>query len=313
MRPEKLRVPIRADRELVFQIASNPKFDAFIMGVIIFNCVVMGLRHHGESQGMTDFQEAMNFMCTCIFTCEAVTKMTAFGFSDYFHDSWNRFDFGVVLGSWADIILRALELMTGVNSAIFRIVRISRVVGRVGRLFKASQQLKGLQVRLSSRFLHVFFLSSSRFLHSTLVFRLQIIFDTFINALPSLLSIGTLLFLILYIFAILGMNLFGKIAHHGPCLSKYRNFETAPVAMMTLFGVATADGFACMTHACMVQEDMHVPPACSEADGTCGDELTAKLFFLTFSVIIMFSTIEMTVNIVMSKFDDLTGKVTISY
>ena len=76
--------------------------------------------------------------------------------------------------------------------------------------------------------------------------------------------------------------------------------------MMTLFGVATADGFACMTHACMVQEDMHVPPACSEADGTCGDELTAKLFFLTFSVIIMFSTIEMTVNIVMSKFDDLT-------
>ena len=65
--------------------------------------------------------------------------------------------------------------------------------GWIGRLFKASPQLKGL----------------------------EIIFDTFINALPSLLSIGALVFLILYIFAILGMNLFGKVAHHGPCLNQY--------------------------------------------------------------------------------------------
>jgi hypothetical protein len=278
MAPEKLRVPARADREAAFKIASNPKFDSFIMGTIMFNCFIMAMKTHGESQAMTDFQEAMNILCTIIFTAEAVIKIFAFGASEYFRDSWNRFDFFVVVGSWVDILLRLAEMMTGINYAIFRIVRIARVVGRVGRLFKASQQLQGL----------------------------QIIFDTFINALPSLGSIAVLVCLILYIFAILGMNLFGKVAHHGPCLGQYRNFETTPVAMMTLFGVATADGFACMTHACMVSEDMYTPAVCTEEAGNCGDKTTAQVFFLMFSVIIMFSTMEMTVNIVMSKFDDLT-------
>eukprot|EP01046_Picozoa_sp_COSAG06_P040999 COSAG06_NODE_5029_length_3778_cov_2.337864_3_plen_268_part_01 len=268
MAPEKLRVPARADREAAFKIASNPKFDSFI-------CFIMAMKTHGESQAMTDFQEAMNILCTIIFTAEAVIKIFAFGASEYFRDSWNRFDFFVVVGSWVDILLRLAEMMTGINYAIFRIVRIARVVGRVGRLFKASQQLQGL----------------------------QIIFDTFINALPSLGSIAALVCLILYIFAILGMNLFGKVAHHGPCLGQYRNFETTPVAMMTLFGVATAYGFACMTHACMVSEDMYTPAVCTEEAGNCGDKTTAQVFFLMFSVIIMFSTMEMTVNIVMSKFD----------
>ena len=59
---------------------------------------------------------------------------------------------------------------------------------RVARIFKASQQLSGL----------------------------QIIFDTFINAMPQLFSIMTLILLILYIFAILGMNLFGTVVRHGP-------------------------------------------------------------------------------------------------
>eukprot|EP01043_Picozoa_sp_COSAG02_P047092 COSAG02_NODE_4477_length_5322_cov_8.823090_2_plen_1152_part_00 len=278
VRPEKKREPARADREAAFKIASSPKFDTFIMCTIMVNCVVMGMKTHGESEAMADFQEGVNLICTIIFTAEAVIKIFAFGFSEYFRDSWNRFDFFVVAGSWVDILLRVFELMTGVNYAIFRIVRIARIVGRVGRLFKASQQLKGL----------------------------QIIFDTFINALPSLFSIATLVFLILYIFAILGMNLFGKVAHHGPCLGKYRNFENAPVAMMTLFGVATADGFACMTHACMVSEDLYSPSVCTEEAGNCGNKGSAQIFFMVFSLIIMFSTIEMTVNIVMSKFDDLT-------
>eukprot|EP01043_Picozoa_sp_COSAG02_P025790 COSAG02_NODE_1462_length_12490_cov_71.373820_8_plen_1201_part_00 len=278
VRPEKKREPARADREAAFKIASNPKFDTFIMCTIVANCVVMAMKTHGESEAMSNFQEGVNLICTIIFTAEAVVKIFAFGHSEYFRDAWNRFDFVVVAGSWVDILLRVFELMTGINYAIFRIVRIARIVGRVGRLFKASQQLKGL----------------------------QIIFDTFINALPSLFSIAMLVFLILYIFAILGMNLFGKVAHHGPCLGKYRNFESAPVAMMTLFGVATADGFACMTHACMVSEDLYSPSVCSEEAGNCGDKGAAQMFFMVFSLVIMFSTIEMTVNIVMSKFDDLT-------
>ena len=278
VRPEKKRVPTNADRESAFKIAINPNFEWFIMGTICVNCAVMATKTHDESEIMEYFQEGVNILCTIIFTGEAGIKIFAFGPKEYFQDSWNQFDFFVVAGSWADIVLRALETTTSINYAIFRIVRIARIIGRVGRLFKGSQQLKGL----------------------------QIIFDTFINALPSLVSITALVLLILYVFAILGMNLFGKVAHHGPCLGKHRNFESAPIAMMTLFGVATADGFACMTHACMVSEDLYSPAVCTEEAGNCGSKGAAQAFFMAFSLIIMFSTIQLTVNIVMSKFDDLT-------
>ena len=277
VRPAKKRVPTNAERESAFKIAINPNFEWFIMGTIVVNCAVMATKTHGESEAMENFQEVVNILCTIIFTGEAGIKTFAFGPKEYFQDSWNQFDFCVVAGSWVDILLRALE-MTSVNSAIFRIVRIARIIGRVGRIFKGSQQLKGL----------------------------QLIFDTFINALPSLVSITALVLLILYVFAILGMNLFGKVAHHGPCLGKHRNFESAPTAMMTMFGVATADGFACMTHSCMVSEELYSPAVCTEKAGNCGSKGAAQVFFMAFSLIIMFSTMQLTVNIVMSKFDDLT-------
>ena len=277
VRPEKTHVASRADREAAFKLATSPRFEAFIMGTIVFNCGVMAVKSHGESEEMALLQTAMNEICTFIFTGEVGLKIWAFGFKGYFSETWNQFDFVVVVGSWVDILFRAMQWMTGVNSALFRIVRIARIVGRVARIFKASQQLSGL----------------------------QIIFDTFINAMPQLFSIMTLILLILYIFAILGMNLFGTVVRHGPCLNEYRNFETAPVAMMTLFGVATGDGFACVAHACMVEENTYRPAICT--DGTdCGNSAVAVAFFVAFSLIIMFSTIEMTVNIVMSKFDDLT-------
>ena len=62
---------------------------------------------------------------------------------------------------------------------------------------------------------------------------------------PSLGSVGLLVMLTLYIFAILGMNLFGKVRLQH-CLTEHQHFQDVPTAMLTLFGVATADGFSCM-------------------------------------------------------------------
>lgn len=103
--------------------------------------------------------------------------------------------------------------------------------------------------------------------------------------------------------AVLGMNLFGKLAWTG-CIGEHSNFQTVPVGMLTLFGVGTKDRVACTMAAAMVQE-----PHCSMADGTCGNALTTKLFFLFFSFAIMFTTIEMFVNVILQKFEDLSTAV----
>jgi mannitol-specific phosphotransferase system IIBC component len=40
----------------------------------------------------------INNLFMVIFTCEAVMKISAMG-CDYFRDSWNKFDFTVVVGT----------------------------------------------------------------------------------------------------------------------------------------------------------------------------------------------------------------------
>ena len=75
---------------------------------------------------------------------------------------------------------------------------------------------------------------------------LQLIFGTFIYALPSLFYVALLLLLIFFIWAVLGMNLLGRTALQG-CLDGHKNFQDTPTAMLTLFGAATGDGITCMT------------------------------------------------------------------
>lgn len=52
---------------------------------------------------------------------------------------------------------------------------------------------------------------------------LQNIVFTFISSLPALLNIGALLSILLFIYAILGVNLFAAVKFNGP-MHKYLNF-----------------------------------------------------------------------------------------
>ena len=53
-------------------------------------------------------------------------------------------------------------------------------------------------------------------------------------SLPALFNIGALLALITFIYAIIGMTLFGHVKHHG-ALNDQVNFETFARAMQLLF------------------------------------------------------------------------------
>ena len=49
-----------------------------------------------------------NYIFTAIFILEATLKLIAFGLS-YFNNSWNRFDFFVVMSSIFDLFLESME------------------------------------------------------------------------------------------------------------------------------------------------------------------------------------------------------------
>eukprot|EP01043_Picozoa_sp_COSAG02_P013627 COSAG02_NODE_549_length_20461_cov_11.385866_2_plen_1201_part_00 len=254
-----------------YRIVSNNLFDHFIVGCIVANCVMMACTYHEEPEGLTIFFAVMNLVFTVLFTIEMVLKQLAFGLAIYFDDTMLRFDCFVVVGSWLDILFTVMGV-EAFSSSLFRIVRISRVIGRVGRLFELMGDNK-----------------------STL--GLEEVMECLYQALPQLAYIGILVGLILFIFSILAMNLFGKLEHTG-CIGPNSNFERTPRAVLTLLGVATKDRITCTIHSAMVQE-----PSCSEAEGTCGSPLLAQVFFVLFTLVVMFTMLEMFVNVVLQSFE----------
>jgi len=82
---------------------SSKKFDLFVMLMIALNTIVLAITWSNEPVLVTKVIEILNQIFTFIFLAEAIAKLIAFG-SRYFSDSWNRFDFVIVLGSIAGFI-----------------------------------------------------------------------------------------------------------------------------------------------------------------------------------------------------------------
>ncbi|KDO30708.1 hypothetical protein SPRG_04611 [Saprolegnia parasitica CBS 223.65] len=111
---------------------------------------------------------------------------------------------------WLDLVVLCVSVSDSfIDVGVLRMLR----VGRAYRLLKNSRGLLSL-------------------LH------------TLETCLPSLLNVGSLLVLVIFVYAILGMNLFGEIIE-GECLRPGRNFESLSSAMLVLFVVATGDRWDC--------------------------------------------------------------------
>ena len=176
-------------RATFYDICQHNYFEYFILTCIVLNTLVLAVYGVAIPQRVIDFTEYANFGFSIIFLLEAILKLTAYG-KRYFYDYWNVFDFFIVFGS---LFFIALKYGLGV-SLLAAATQVFRAL-RIGRIFKLFRNLKSLQV----------------------------IFSTFITTLPALMNVGGLMFLILYIFAVIGMNLFAKVKLNGG-MHRWLNF-----------------------------------------------------------------------------------------
>ena len=87
---------------------SSDKFDLVIMTIIVLNMIQMGCLFEGAPNSWLDILSFSNAIFTFIFITEAVLKLIAFGWS-YFDNSWNNFDFFVVVSSVFDLLLGMMD------------------------------------------------------------------------------------------------------------------------------------------------------------------------------------------------------------
>jgi len=138
---------------------------------------------------------------------------------------------------------------------------------------------------------------------------------TLVGALPSLGSVISLMFLFLFIYALLGVQLFHDVVH-GEYLNDDYNFKSVPSAMITLLSSATGESWNGIMHDLAVEPNGTdwvvratggVPrmPVCGLTDemGTndCGSWI-AYPFFITFELIMFCLLINAAVAVLLGHF-----------
>ena len=160
-------------RRLLYEIQNDPFFDLFIIICILANAITMA----GDGQPVTkeydNWSTQVNDFFVWIFTGEMVIKLIGLQPYKYFQDSWNIFDFTIVSVS---LIEKFVEGMG--NVSVLRAFRAFRI-------FKLAKNWKTMNKLL------------------------RIIGDTIGN----LINLTMVLFLVLFIFSIVGMQLFGPDHH----------------------------------------------------------------------------------------------------
>ena len=115
-----------------------------MLGIILFNFLLLCLSFENCPPKYTIFLKVNNKILTILFTIEFILKLSAYGFRPYFHVSWNRFDFFLVIISYVDWKFSDVE---GIDSSFlktFQLVRVLRVL-RVSRVLRLIKALKGLE------------------------------------------------------------------------------------------------------------------------------------------------------------------------
>ncbi|CAM9376355.1 unnamed protein product, partial [Discosporangium mesarthrocarpum] len=202
----------------------------------------------------------------------------------YFKDPWNRFDIFIVVGTNIGLILLWVTgLSVGSIATIIRTFRIGRVLRLVRGLESMSQ-----------------------------------LFNTLLLTLPSLGNVGALLFLVFFIYAVMGVQLFSKVALNG-AVDVHANFQTFWGSIVLLLRFSTGENWNGFMYdmssdqdQCMddpdYQEDMcgfNNRPGCIPLDG-CGNAAIFPLIYssaYSFTLTVTFVFMNLFIGVILDGFD----------
>uniref|UniRef100_A0A671VTI8 Calcium voltage-gated channel subunit alpha1 I n=1 Tax=Sparus aurata TaxID=8175 RepID=A0A671VTI8_SPAAU len=219
--PEAQKLPYYASygpaRLAIHTLCTSHYLDLVITFIICINVITMSLEHYSQPQSLETALKYCNYFFTSTFVIEASLKLVAFGFRRFFKDRWNQLDLAIVLLSVMGITLEEIEINASlpINPTIIRIMRVLRIA-RVLKLLKMATGMRAL-------------------------------LDTVVQALPQVGNLGLLFMLLFFIYAALGVELFGELVCNAdyPCegMSRHATFENFGMAFLTLFQVSTGDNW----------------------------------------------------------------------
>ncbi|KAJ2948316.1 hypothetical protein O0L34_g7554 [Tuta absoluta] len=268
-KPQKvIKRPRNQFLAMFYDLSNSRRFEIAIFVLIFLNMLTMGIEHYDQPHSVFFILEVSNAFFTTVFGLEAIVKIVGLRYH-YFTVPWNVFDFLLVLASILGILMEDIMIDLPISPTLLRVVRVFRI-GRILRLIKAAKGIRKLLFAL-------------------------------VVSLPALFNIGALLALITFIYAIIGMSVFGHVKEQG-ALDDIVNFQTFGRSMQLLFRLMTSAGWNDVLESLMIQ-----PPACELGDhghnGNCGSPLLAITYFTSFIIISYMIVINMYIAIILENFN----------
>ncbi|NXY34607.1 CAC1G protein, partial [Pomatorhinus ruficollis] len=282
-------------RLLIHQMCTSHYLDLFITGVIGLNVITMAMEHYQQPKILDEALKICNYIFTVIFVLESVFKLIAFGFRRFFQDRWNQLDLAIVLLSIMGITLEEIEVNASlpINPTIIRIMRVLRIA-RVLKLLKMAVGMRAL-------------------------------LDTVMQALPQVGNLGLLFMLLFFIFAALGVELFGDLGESScasgrggngvgvggltavlgltecddthPCegLGRHATFRNFGMAFLTLFRVSTGDNWNGIMKDTLRDCDQ---------ESTCYNTVISPIYFVSFVLTAQFVLVNVVIAVLMKHLEE---------
>ncbi|KAJ8971627.1 hypothetical protein NQ314_000610, partial [Rhamnusium bicolor] len=260
----------------IHKIVTSKYFDLAIALVIGLNVITMATERYKMPEYWEYALRIFNYFFTAVFILESTMKLIALGFKMYMKDKWNLLDVAIVILSVVGIIIEEIVQdlkIIPINPTIIRVLRVMRIA----RVLKLLKMAKGIRALL----------------------------DTVMQALPQVGNLGLLFFLLFFIFAALGVELFGRLdCNITPCqgLGEHAHFENFGMAFLTLFRVATGDNWNGIMKDTLDDENCNPKDDCIR--NCCISPIIAPIFFVIFVLMAQFVLVNVVVAVLMKHLEE---------
>ncbi|XP_045222330.2 voltage-dependent L-type calcium channel subunit alpha-1C isoform X10 [Macaca fascicularis] len=287
-RPLRRYIPKNQHQYKVWYVVNSTYFEYLMFVLILLNTICLAMQHYGQSCLFKIAMNILNMLFTGLFTVEMILKLIAFKPKHYFCDAWNTFDALIVVGSIVDIAITEVNPAEHTQcSPSMNAEENSRISITFFRLFRVMRLVKLLSRGEGIR---------------TLLW-------TFIKSFQALPYVALLIVMLFFIYAVIGMQVFGKIALNDTTeINRNNNFQTFPQAVLLLFRCATGEAWQDIMLACMPGKKCapeSEPGNSTEGETPCGSSF-AVFYFISFYMLCAFLIINLFVAVIMDNFDYLT-------
>ncbi|XP_078790159.1 voltage-dependent R-type calcium channel subunit alpha-1E isoform X4 [Oryzias latipes] len=260
----------------LWHFVASPSFEYTVLVMIALNTVVLMMKYHSAPTAYDTVLKHLNTAFTVLFSMECILKIMAFGFVNYFRDTWNIFDFITVLGSITEIVVD-LQSVNTINMSFLKLFRAARLI----KLLRQG-------------------------------YTIRILLWTFVQSFKALPYVCLLIAMLFFIYAIIGMQVFGNIKLNDEShINQHNNFKTFFSALMLLFRSATGESWQEIMLSCLSGQECEPDPSIApltmspDHEGGCGTDF-AYCYFVSFIFFSSFLMLNLFVAVIMDNFEYLT-------